>query len=555
MALAWTLVVVSCGGGAVASSGARPTVADQAARAPSDDELFAAIAGALPPLPRRDPLAPPQSARTEQRPPSPAAGDAVLDAALRTGRYVVLEHPGFRVRLPATEAAAMAPYLPDLLDRASAFFAARYGAEPERPIPIDYYDDRDAYRARLSGRLPFDADGAYGDGVVIVLTPNGGAGGWGETLVHELAHAYQAAASAGRAPTWLCEGLAELDARGIRGEWRRVLESELAEVLEGPPVGALDRVASALARPTSARQLGGAYVASGEFVAFVERQGDQGVVARLLAAYAHGDSDAAALRAVTAASLPDLETAFVAALAPRLEAARGAHLAQLDVGVPEPSAVDGVATLARRASIALVEGRLEHARVDAEAALALDARDLVALHVRLRVAIAERDPSAETYLRHMVEGDRRVFEARVALARLALLRGDVAAAVRETDQALVADAGRVEGWDLRLRLADRGAPGVDRETARRTLVELDRHAVDLAFDLVAHADERSDAATVRRYGERLLYAVPGRPELHRMLERAYRTLGEVPQAVREGEVARALTSAEAGSGVPSARRR
>lgn len=517
----------ACGG--TAHTLRHPLAAPEPTR---DEAIVAALADALPPFASDDASA---------MPPARTAGcgrftaeDPFIRARVEAGTYVEIEVTPYRVRLAANEARTMAPYLGDLLARAHETLVVRYGSVP-RPVRIDLYDAAAAFVARVGAVASIDLDGASCGDAVAARSPAGGAGNWGATLLHELAHVHQEGLARGRAPRWLSEGSAELDTRRARREWRRELEGTLSEVLlDGAGDGPLDRLSRALEGSTTTRTRGLAYATAAELVAFLELRYGHDVPARLLARYGEGDDDDAAMRHVLGVGADAIESAFLEHIRPRLEAEASARLP-----TPADAATDGSPTT--RAVLALLAGRLAEAREAAELALSTGNDDpprtkALALYVRARIAMLDGDARAEQLLRAMTEAGGGAYEVHVALARAALRRGDAARAAQDVEAAIAIAPERLAAWDVCLALDGRGGVRHEREVCAARVAEIDERARDVTLALLAEAVARSDWSAARELGERLVYVAPDVASVHEALARTYDALDEPALAARERQV-------------------
>ncbi len=100
------------------------------------------------------------------------------------------------------------------LERWYRSFMIAFAAEPPTPIRVRLYSERTFH---ASTGAPSWADGSYARGQGIQVASGGVARlepAMERVLAHELAHAFITARSAGRAPRWLQEGLAQALAPG-----------------------------------------------------------------------------------------------------------------------------------------------------------------------------------------------------------------------------------------------------------------------------------------------------------------------------------------------------
>lgn len=522
--------------GLVGCGGVAPAPTETVAVRVDDRAIVSALASALPPLPDDPRVATREPAGAGRAHDAAVAPPLEAGAALDASSATRVELPGFVLMLPNDEAGLLAPYVAPLLARGRAHFAARYGVEISRPILVEMHADVARYRARIGRRLGFDVDGATSGLTIVLLSPGAGAGNWGRTLWHELAHVFQGEASGGRAATSLLEGLAELDTRRERASWARPPQAGLGRVVDGTTQGAWARLESLFERPRSDAEIGAAYLAATEFAELLEtRVGEAGIRA-MMRAYAEGATDELALEAAGAGGLESVERAFLGRLE-ALDAERGPSLPSLQLSEAERAGCGSEAcSAAERAARALCARDLDEAERQAEQALVHDPAQPRALYVLGRVELLRGDPAAEARWLALLRAGVDTYELRIGLGRVSLLRGELARAREHVVRALVLDAGRVQGWDLALQLADRGVQGFELDLARRKVFERDPHAGELGLARLRAAAERADWATVDALASEVVFALPASEELHRHWLRAARELGRSDVVERESAV-------------------
>lgn len=496
--------------------------------------VLAALERSLPALPIA--RAPRATSTTESTEPLP--DDPVLGLELARGDRITHARGTIRVGMPVTDAIAIEPYLDDLLDRATTALGARYAVDPP-DVHVEMYASRQAMRARVARLGRYDVDGAHAAGTIVMIAPSGGGGNWGQTLVHELAHAFQHARYVDRLPRWLAEGMAEADAHAIREEWVREPGAELGRILPRDGESLIPSLTRSIESPVTDREQGDAYWLAMTFVEDARARGLE-----------RCPPEAAPLDRTTGGetgpcpSVEELGVAFVAARGAELEARAGRHVPPIVARDVAAGASDADA-LAQRAANALVEHRFEDAARAADASLALAPELRLALYVRARAAIAKGDVDAVRFLERLVALGGAL-EARLALARVALAADDAARAAVHVRAALALGEPSAEAWDLALRLAGR-VPEFDARECRRRIADLDERAGDLGLEEVRAARREHRWDLVTRYGERLVYSTPNRFELHDALAAAYEHGGESSLLARERQLAERLAPTAARS--------
>ena len=115
-----------------------------------------------------------------------------------------------RLRLHRDEAAVLAPYSFELLERAIPLFAERYNYVPTETIAIELYPHHDDFAVRTLGEPMIGPLGIAFGYLFAMDSPSAkppGAFHWGSVLWHELSHVFSLEASGSRVPRWFSEGL------------------------------------------------------------------------------------------------------------------------------------------------------------------------------------------------------------------------------------------------------------------------------------------------------------------------------------------------------------
>jgi tetratricopeptide (TPR) repeat protein len=395
--------------------------------------------------------------------------------------FTTVEQGRIVLRMDPTEAPALQAPVLALAERALATLDRRYQVRIEGPILVEMFPKHDDFAVRNVG-LPgmIGALGACFGRVVTLDSPRARPPGdfqWEATLWHELAHVVALQMSRQRVPRWLTEGLSVYEEKLERREWGRIgMDVSYAALLNRDETLKLADLNAAFANPQT---ISLAYYQSSLLVEhLVATYGDAGVH-RLLRAYGDGLDSDEALRAALDTSFAELQQGYdrkidreFAALRTALEAPKadiprlaleelrvlagshpGSYPVQLSLGralrgagdldaamaaferaaALVPTATGDDSPFAHLAAIAIERKDIPGATSALESLLAADVENLPAAR-RLAALYRESDVTRADKLRPVYERivalDPFDSEAQAVMGRLALERGDAAAAVQ-----------------------------------------------------------------------------------------------------------------------------
>jgi predicted Zn-dependent protease len=281
-------------------------------------------------------------------------------------------------------------------------------------------------------------------------------------------------------PHWLTEGLA-VENEGIAHppEWRRVLaERTAADTLLN-----LDNITLGFVRPRSPSEWALAYCQANLYVQFVKKNWGEKAIGVLLATYAEGSDDGAAVKKATGIDKKEFETKykeFIKGLVKDTKTAKTAKpmtLAQLEAEhEKKPENADVAARLAER----LLTREPGKARKLAEAVL-----DKEKSHPLASVVIAKLDAKAGRLgdaiktLEGVRKADDKDLDVLMGLGRLYLENGDNEKASEVFEQGRKADPGNPE-WLVELaRLYKKSDNKAKRISVLKELVATDADEFDL----------------------------------------------------------------------------
>lgn len=258
--------------------------------------------------------------------------------------FEVFETSAFRVRLHQKEAAALRPYVEELLERSLRSFEEIYGHKISGRYTFEMYPDHDDFAVRTLGLPGLGALGATFGRIVAMDSPSGRPRGrfhWGSTLWHEMAHVVTLSLSDYKLPRWFAEGIAMMEERRAEAGWGETLTPAFVRAYRDGQLLPLEDLNSGFLNPTSPLQIELSYFQAGWVCDFLaERHGFQSI-RDLSVAFAEDKTAEEAFQKVLGKSIEEIDREFQAEMArtldplvPRLETApwRGS----LPVGEEEP---------------------------------------------------------------------------------------------------------------------------------------------------------------------------------------------------------------------------
>lgn len=263
------------------------------------------------------------------------------------------------LRTHPEETAILAPYVQELVSRAAAEMAPRYGFTFERPLVLELYQHHDDFAVRTAGLPGIGILGATFGDVVVMDGPAAKPASewdWPSAVWHEIAHVITLNATDNRVSRWFSEGVSvHEESRHGPSPNASVPLDFLTALSRGRllPVAELDR---GFMRPEYDNQIGVSYVQAGLLCSFIADTFEQGLE-RLLRAYATTSDTVVAIQEGLGIDPEDLDEAFFAHLDARYGHAAD-HLADYQART-------------QSAARALKAARWAEARSDAEAAIAI----------------------------------------------------------------------------------------------------------------------------------------------------------------------------------------
>jgi tetratricopeptide (TPR) repeat protein len=453
-------------------------------------------------------------------------------------QYGFAQGKNFKFRYPNEEKDILRRYIEPLLDRAFEDMAARYGFRPAAPLIIELFHDPQHYSVRTVGLPNLGALGVCFGHVITAMSPSVGEINWGMVLWHELAHVFAIQMSNSRVPRWYTEGLSEYETLRARAEWRRENDADLWAALADGTLPGVAELNYSFMKP-SMQEVMVAYYQSAVTIEYIAETHGFDKVLEGLKLFGKGKETPAVIEAITGQSVAAFDAAFLAYLRQRLAPYRGSFRVPTE-GYDDVAKLGAAAAAApgdARAQAALAlgqfyEGNAPAALTAANKALAIDARNRIALYVSAEVALRQRDlDTAARRYRELIKAGGDSFDVRGRLGTIARQSGNLAEAEKQLCAAKALDPERSYPY---LELAE-----IYKEAGRmdEALAELETYAMieQMQYgplrELVTAFAERGRWDKVRNYGEMAVYINPSDAELLLRLGRAYLETGQPGQAL------------------------
>lgn len=461
-------------------------------------------------------------------------------------RYRVVadaEINGLQYRFHEREADVLTRYVPDVIRRAWHDYSARYSLVPELPISVEVLADQATFGIRSVG-LPYaQQHGICFGHLVTSRSPADGNFNWRMVIEHELSHVFSLNASRYRVPRWFTEGLAEYDTILTDDTWRREEEVAIASTLRrNDYIGVLELNDAFVDR--SFGRILAAYFQASLLVEFIGEQWSYQHLVDMLHAWGRSLRTPQVIEEVLGVDVAELDRRFEAHLRARVAGLLGAWEPDLDAytdldglrAASEASPGDAGARAAYAVAL-LGSGDVESARTEIERALAVDARQPLALFVAGTLAAANGDVDvARASWSDLVESGHDGATVREALAQVALSVGDLASADAHIDALQAFYPRSVEAARLRMQVAERRGDAVGLRAASALFGELEQHDPDVALWLARDAAARGVWSEAARWARRAVEIAPFERDVHTVLGQVATEIESWPEAQRELEL-------------------
>ncbi|MDP3276027.1 MAG: tetratricopeptide repeat protein [Deltaproteobacteria bacterium] len=434
----------------------------------------------------------------------------------------------FTIRLHNDDRAVMRRYVGPMLQRAYDDMVRRYGFTPRGPLHIEMYSDTEHFSVRTAGLPEIGVQGVCFGRVITAISPRAASFNWSQILWHELAHVFAIQRSRSRVPRWFTEGLSEWESFHSHPEWAREMDGEL---FHGMQAGRVPRVAdmnTAFTHARSGEDMLVAYYAASKLVEFMIDQFTFARVAALLPLWGEGLATPVVIQRGLGITADELDQRFRQHTTTRLrqfasqfhfDASAYRDRAPLDQRAAAPGAT--AQDVARAAAAAIVAGESREAMPLLERALTMDPAQPLALYLRTRLALAERDAprallSLDSLLRAHDGYELRHLEWVAALAARNETRARTA-----LDAAIRLDPTQSEPWAALVTLHERAGRAPELLAALRQVVRLDQHDRESLRKLFGKLSAASLWADIRALAEHARGVDPLHAATHLALGQAF----------------------------------
>jgi tetratricopeptide (TPR) repeat protein len=187
--------------------------------------------------------------------------------------YETFTTPTTILKLNKKEAEALRPYFENVMQWAMSVYEKKYQFKLPRPLQVEVYPNHEDFAVRTLG-LP-GIGGILGvtfDDVIAMDSPSGRPPGqfhWGETLWHEMSHAYILTLTNYRVPRWFTEGLAVHEESATTPDWGDRVTPEIIAAIRDKkllPVAEIDR---GFVHPTFPTQVIVSYYEAGKMCDYI----------------------------------------------------------------------------------------------------------------------------------------------------------------------------------------------------------------------------------------------------------------------------------------------
>lgn len=431
--------------------------------------------------------------------------------------YVEVKSPRFTFVIEKKDAPLLSLYVAPLAEEAFDSLASRYGYRPAEPVRIEFFRSHADFSVRTVGLAGLGALGVCFGPVIAMDSPAARRAGdfnWGSTLWHELAHTFTLGASDHRIPRWFSEGLSVHEERRSRPSWGRDVTPEFLAAYQGGMLAPPSRMNDGFMRPRFPQEVVLSYYQASLVAEWIE--GEQGIagIRAMLAAYRRGASTPQAMREVMGLDLAALDARFDAYVRGRFARELGAVAwerggerdGEIRWGGAFADAMRAATSHAERQEWDGAVRELERAKRLFPWYAGEDSpyRTLARIHlVRGDSAAALRE------LRAMSERSEVAYEANLELAAVAAARGDTATSLAALERALYIspfEASVHERLAEGAGRASRHALAIRERQAVLALEPSDR--VEAMYQLARAYADAGDVAAARREVLRTLDLAP-----------------------------------------------
>jgi len=225
-----------------------------------------------------------------------------------------IETPHFKVMLHKKEAAALRPYVTELLEKAYKDLSAKYAFTPETPIGFEMYPDHADFAVRTLGMPGLAALGVCFGKTLVMDSPSArkpDGFNWGSTLWHEFTHVITLQMTDHKIPRWFSEGLSVYEERKGFSGWGDDLKLEYLEAIQGKkllPVGELN---DGFIRPKYPEQVLVSYYQASLIADYIEEKNGFDAIKKMLLLYKAGKNTEQVFKEALGLDLSVFDTQFL----------------------------------------------------------------------------------------------------------------------------------------------------------------------------------------------------------------------------------------------------
>ena len=229
-------------------------------------------------------------------------------------RFHSFETEHFSVRLHQKEAAALRPYIEELLERSLSTLERRYRHEISGKYLFEMYPDHEDFAVRTLGLPGLGALGATFGRILAMDSPSArkkGSFHWGSTLWHEMAHVVILSLSGNRVPRWFTEGISMMEEKSAGAGWGEYLTPSFVRAYKDGELLPLGELNAGFERPKTRRQLEISYLQAGWVCEFLDSRYGVDKLRELVVAFGEGETSEVAFQKVLGEPLAGVEKLFL----------------------------------------------------------------------------------------------------------------------------------------------------------------------------------------------------------------------------------------------------
>ena len=229
-------------------------------------------------------------------------------------RFQSFQTEHFSVRLHQKEAAALRPYIEELLERSLTTLEEKYGHEISGKYLFEMYPDHEDFAVRTLGLPGLGALGATFGRILAMDSPSArkkGSFHWGSTLWHEMAHVVILSLSANRVPRWFTEGISMMEEKLAGAGWGEYLTPSFVRAYKDGELLPLGELNSGFERAKTRRQLEISYLQAGWVCEFLGSRYGVDKLRELVVAFGEGETNEVTFRRVLGEPMAEIEKLFL----------------------------------------------------------------------------------------------------------------------------------------------------------------------------------------------------------------------------------------------------